>query len=64
LSKVSKKSSIAYGHYLIILKAARQALVLTTFEEFFIYFLTSIYTDLHISLVETSAIAVKAKEIT
>jgi hypothetical protein len=48
----------------MILKAAKQALVFTRFEFDFIYFLTSIYTDLDISGVEISAIAVKARAVT
>jgi len=48
----------------MILKAARQAFVLTVLDAFFIYFLTSMYTDLHISEVDISAIAVNASAIT
>tara|TARA_B110000285_G_C15104150_1_gene606888 strand:+ start:1584 stop:1730 length:147 start_codon:yes stop_codon:yes gene_type:complete len=48
----------------MILKAAKHALVLTRFEFDFIYFLTSKYTDLPISGVEISAIAVKARAVT
>jgi len=48
----------------MILKAARHALVLTRFELDFIYFLTSMYTDLPISGVEISAIAVRARAVT
>jgi hypothetical protein len=64
LSRVSRKSSIVSGIYLIILSAAKHALVLTRLDADFIYFLTSKYTDLHISLVDISAIAVKANAVT
>lgn len=52
------------GICLIILSAARQAFVLTAFELCLICFLTSIYTDLHMSAVEISAMAVNARQIT
>ena len=48
----------------MILSAAKHAFVFTRFDVDFIYFLTSIYTDLLISDVEISAIAVKAKHVT
>lgn len=48
----------------MILKAARHAFVFTRLEFDFIYFLTSIYTDLDISGVEISAMAVKARAVT
>ena len=48
----------------MILNAARHAFVLTRLELDFIYFLTSIYTELDISGVDISAIAVKAKAVT
>jgi len=63
LSRASRKSSMLSGIYFMILNAAKHALVLTKLDEDFICFLTSMYTDLHMSDVDISAIAVNAKQM-